>query len=527
MIETSKRQRVLQWLFSRVVLFLFLSGIAGVALSGERALAAAQKPLRPNVLLILADDMGYGDVAALNSDSRIPTPNLDRLASEGLSFTDAHSSGSYCVPSRYGLLTGRYMWRTRLGSGGNLANLAGTLIEPDRITVADMLRSAGYFTGLVGKWHQGIDWKLHDESARDVIRVHPNYQDFGNIDFASAALKGPKDFGFDYSFGTAGSAEMNPAAFIENNRTTIIPTLSSKQAKEKYGQWYGRDDNIVAEGYTMDRLVPTLSNKACEFVETVARERPDQPFFLYYAMTTPHNPIVPNKKFVGKSRAGTYGDFVVEVDHHVGRILRKIADLEIERNTIVIFTSDNGPVNRTKGYRQRWVRGDTGIYGHDSTGPFSGWKAGLQEGGHRVPFFVRWPDKVKPGESCSTTILFNDVLPTLADLLNVELNKDTAEDGESFLKALTGQSRPTSFHEAIVHNHANGTFAIRKGALKLTVKGPKTIEQIPDDDFPVSFTLHNLKKDAEETTDISNDHPELVQKMHALLKQIVEGQKSR
>ncbi|NOX99649.1 MAG: arylsulfatase, partial [Verrucomicrobia bacterium] len=357
---------------------------------------------RPNILIILTDDMGYGDVTALNSDSRIPTPNLDRLAKEGLSFTDAHSSGSYCVPSRYGLLTGRYMWRTRLGSGGNLANFGGTLIEPGRKTIADILHDEGYYTGLVGKWHQGIDWKLHDDkSVREAIQVDPNYQDFQNIDFASPVLKGLNDYGFDYSFATNGSAEMNPCTFIENNRAMLIPTLSSQQAKKKYGEWYGRDDNIIAEGYTMDRLIPTLSKKACDFVEMATRTKPDQPFFLYYAMTTPHNPIVPNKEFVGKSRAGAYGDFVVELDHHVGKLLRKIDELGIEKNTIVIFTSDNGPVNRTKGYREKWVRGDTSIYGHDSNGPFSGWKGGLQEGGHRVPFFVRWPEKIKSGESCA------------------------------------------------------------------------------------------------------------------------------
>jgi arylsulfatase A len=498
-----------------------------VGLTGEDATSAVKSTgQRPNIVLILADDMGYGDVAALNRDSRIPTPNLDRLAGEGLIFTDAHSAGSYCVPSRYGLLTGRYMWRTRLGSGGNLANLAGTLIEPGRKTLADVLRGAGYFTGLVGKWHQGIDWKLRDESAREIIRGHPNYQDFQNIDFASPVLKGPRDFGFDYSFGTAGSAEMNPATFIENNRATVIPTFSSQAAKKKHGEWFGRDDNIVADGYTMDRLVPTLSNKACEFVETATRTRPNQPFFLYYAMTTPHNPIVPNKEFVGTSRAGTYGDFVVELDHHVGRLLRKISELGIDKNTIVIFTSDNGPVNRTKGYRARWVRGDTAVYGHDSNGPFSGWKAGLQEGGHRVPFFVRWPEKVNPGGRCATTILFNDVLPTVAEMLNVNLDENTAEDGQSFFRALTGEASPASFHEAIVHNHSNGTFAIRKGAFKLTVNGPKTIEQVVEDAFPISAELHDLDKDIEETTDVSATHPQMVKEMHALLKKYVREGRS-
>jgi arylsulfatase A-like enzyme len=319
---------------------------------------------------------------------------------------------------------------------------------------------------------------------------------------------------------------MNPSTFIENNRVTVIPTLSSQDAKEKYGEWYGRDDNIIAEGYTMDRLVPTLSKKACDFVETATRTRPGQPFFLYYAMTTPHNPIVPHREFVGSSRAGAYGDFVVELDHHVGRILQKLADLGIEKNTLVIFTSDNGPVDRTRGYRARWVRGDTAIYGHDSNGPFRGWKAGLQEGGHRVPFFVRWPETIKAGGRCSTTIIFNDVLPTLAEMLRVDLDNRTAEDGRSFFKALTGEARPAAFHEAIVHNDSKGTFAIRKGAFKLTVNGPKTTAQVVDDDFPATFTLYNLSKDIEETTDVSRNHPELVKEMHALLKQYVRDGRS-
>ncbi|MDF1740541.1 MAG: arylsulfatase [Verrucomicrobiales bacterium] len=504
----------------RSALLILLAGWLFFA-TGSAADGATQKP---NILIILVDDMGYGDVTALNPGSRIPTPHLDRLAQEGLIFTDAHASGSYCVPSRYGLLTGRYMWRTWLGSGGNLANFAGTLIEPGRKTIANLLEDAGYFTGLVGKWHQGVDWKLHDENERELIQVDPNYQNFAKIDFASPALKGPKDYGFAYSFGTAGSAEMNPAAFLENNRVTVVPTLSSADAVETYGEWYGRDDNIIAKGYTMDQLVPTLSNKACEFVETATRTRPDQPFFLYYAMTSPHNPIVPNAEFTGKSEAGAYGDFVVETDHHVGRILDKLAELGIEKNTLVLFTSDNGPVNRTNGYAEKWVRGDTAVYGHDSTGPFRGWKSNLEEGGHRVPFLVRWPGVIQAGESCSTTIVFNDIIPTLMEMSGRDLDKETAEDGVSFYPALMGEARPESFHEAIVHNQSNGTFAIRQGALKLTVKGPKTVADLLDAAFPgTSFVLYNLSDDIEELNDISREHPEKVTELLALLKRIVQG----
>ncbi|MCA9017668.1 MAG: sulfatase-like hydrolase/transferase, partial [Planctomycetaceae bacterium] len=270
-----------------------------------------------------------------------------------------------------------------------------------------------------------------------------------------------------------------------------------------------------------------LSNKACEFVETAARTHPDQPFFLYYAMTTPHNPIVPNKPFIGKSSAGTYGDFVVELDHHVGRLLKKLNELGIAENTLVIFTSDNGPVDRTKGYRQRWVRGDTQIYGHDSNGPCTGWKGGLEEGGHRVPFLVRWPKTIKAGEQCSTTIVFNDVLPTLAEMFNVKLDDNAAGDGQSFFQALTGASRPVSFHKAIIHNHHNGTFAIRQGPYKLTIRGPKTATEVLDDSVPVTYTLYDLDQDIEETTDIAAKHPEKVRQMHALLKQYVKKGRSK
>ncbi len=272
---------------------------------------------------------------------------------------------------------------------------------------------------------------------------------------------------------------------------------------------------------------PTLSDKACEFVERATRTRPDQPFFLYYAMTSPHNPIVPNPEFTGKSEAGAYGDFVVETDHHVGKILDKLTELGIEKNTLVLFTSDNGPVNRTKGYSKKWVRGDTAIYGHDSTGPFRGWKSNLEEGGHRVPFFVRWPEVIQAGETCPTTIVFNDVLPTFVDVLGIDLDRGTAEDGRSFYAALTGEARPESFHKAIVHNQSNGTFAIRRGALKLTVRGPKSTEELLDDAFPVSsFVLYDLSEDIEESTDISREHPEQVEEMHALLKRIVKDGRS-
>jgi arylsulfatase A-like enzyme len=506
-------------------LFTF-AGSVGLTLTGLSLNSCTQnaEPGKPNIIIILADDMGHGNVEVLNSESRIPTPNLNRLAEEGIIFSDAHTSSAVCTPTRYGLLTGRYSWRTRLKSGV-LGHYAGTLIEPERKTIADILKKEGYYTGMVGKWHLGIDWKLHDESEDKLRRTDPAYFNYENIDFTVPATKGINDYGFDYSFAIAGSAEMNPAAFIENNKVTSPPVYTVEQIKEKNGEWYGRDDNNIAEGYSMEKLVPTFSKKACEFVENAVSSHPGKPFFLYYPLTTPHNPIVPNYEFYGKSKAGAYGDFVFELDHHVGKLMDKLRELGIEQNTIVIFTSDNGAIDITKN-AERWIRGDRYIYGHLSNAPYRGWKTQRYEGGHRVPFFIKWPEKIEPGQTCATTICLNDIFPTLADMLNVKLDNNTAEDGKSFWSVITGKSRPSSFHEAIVHHSYDGQFAIRRGSYKLIIDGPKTPDQFLDDSLPVSYSLYDLSNDIKETTDISENHPELVKELHDLLKKYIKDGRS-
>lgn len=479
---------------------------------------------KPNIIIILADDLGYGSVEVLNRDSKIPTPNLNRLASEGLIFTDAHSASAVCTPTRYGLLTGRYSWRTRL-KAGVLSDYAGTLIEPGRLTIGEMLKQNGYHTGMVGKWHLGLDWKLKDETAKDSMATDPRYSDFDNIDFSSPVTKGINDYGFDYSFAIAGSAEMNPSTFIKNGRVTVVPTLSSEEARETQGEWYGRDNNNIAEGFFLEDLVPTFSEKACEFIEEASQTQPDKPFFLYYPLTSPHNPIIPNKEFLGKSGAGAYGDFIVELDHHIGKLLDKLVELGIDNNTMIIFTSDNGAIDITKN-GERWIRGDRNIYGHMSNAPFSGWKTQRLEGGHHVPFFVRWPEKIKPGDKVSTTICINDIFPTLAEMLEIGLDSNTAEDGRSFFKTFAGTERPVSFHEAIVHHGIDGQFAIRKENYKLMVEGPNTPQQVLDNGTPLSFFLYDVANDIKETTDIAATHPEKVGELHALLKTIIMNDES-
>lgn len=490
------------------------------------SLNSCQQPTqtkKPNIIIILADDMGYGDVQILNSKSKIPSLNLNRLANEGMIFTDAHTPSGVCSPTRYGLLTGRYCWRTRLQSAV-LWDYAGTLIEPGRITIADMLRENGYFTGMVGKWHLGIDWKLKDESAKELMATDIRYSDFDNIDFHSPVTKGINDFGFDYSFAVAGSANMTPFTYLENNRVTDIPVYSTEEIRQKTGEWYASEGH-VAEGFTLERNIPVLSQKACEFIESAVENHPEKPFFLYYPLVSPHTPVVPNKEFMGKSGAGAYGDFVMETDYHIGVLLDKLSDLGINKNTMIIFTSDNGPENDR--VRNMKTKGDQNTYGHEPQSPFRGWKRELLEGGHRVPFFVRWPEKIKAGGQNTTTICLTDIFPTLADLLDVEPDINSAEDGISFFTGITGKNNPVSFHEAIVHHHANGSFAIRKGDYKLIIEGPLKSAEILDDSYPVSFLLYDIKNDSRENNDIMGSNPAIVKEMYEILKKYIRDGRSR
>lgn len=501
------------------------SSLAAITLAGLPMLSCQQesKLTPPNIILILADDMGFGDVEVLNPESRIATPNLDRLATEGIIFTDAHTPSGVCTPTRYGLLTGRYCWRTGLTSGV-LWDYAGCLVEPGRLTLAEMLQNKGYYTGMVGKWHLGIDWALKDDSEIEMMKTDFRYSNFENIDFHSPVSRGINDHGFHYSFAIAGSANMTPFTYIGNNRVTAVPVYSTAQIREKTGEWFGSEGH-VAEGFTLEGNIPVFSAKACEFIETAVRENPGKPFFLYYPLVSPHTPVVPNKEFIGKSGAGAYGDFIMETDFHIGVLMEKLRELGVDRNTMIIFTSDNGPENDQ--VRIAKTKGDPEKYGHISQTPFRGWKRELPEGGHRVPFFIRWPEKIKAGEVCETTIGLTDIFPTLAELLNVELDMNTSEDGVSFLAAFTGKKRPGSFHKAIVHHHANGSFAIRKGNYKLILEGPVLPEQVPGESRPASFLLYDVVKDTTELLDIAESHPEKAEEMHKLLIEFIREGRSR
>ncbi|MDP6042367.1 MAG: arylsulfatase, partial [Candidatus Latescibacteria bacterium] len=352
------------------------------------------KENKPNIIYILADDMGYGDMGCNNPDCKIPTPNLNRLAEEGMRFTDAHAGSSICTPSRYAVLTGRYAWRSRL-KRGIVWEWDGPLIEPDRPTVASVLRDQGYRTACFGKWHLGWDWATLDGT-------HPNDTlPFGDsdaegrrvfglekIDFSQPVKGGPVDRGFDSYFGV-DVPNFPPYAWFEDDHLVNLPT------EEKPKDMYGRHGKACAE-WDLEKMIPEFTRRAVEFVTDQAEK--SEPYFLYFPLTSPHSPIVPNAEFQGRSGIGSYGDFVCEVDWIVGQLMDALDRTGTRDNTLLIFTSDNGPENRTPDDEGVFERARQ--HGHYSMGSLRGLKRDVWEGGHRVPFVASWPAVIPQGSCC-------------------------------------------------------------------------------------------------------------------------------
>jgi arylsulfatase A-like enzyme len=398
----------------------------------------AAEPRTPNIVFILADDLGYGDVGCYNPASKIPTPNIDRLAMEGVRFTDAHSPSAVCTPTRYALLTGRYAWRTRL-QRNVIGPFSQPLISEKQLTVAGLLRDQGYATACIGKWHLGWGWPRPDEKGiRDFTRPIPN---------------GPTTRGFDLYFGT-DVPNYPPYCFLENDRTVGIPSAVAP---------VGRDSFNIAGPMIPDwklvEVLPGLEQRAVDYIENAARG--SKPFFLYLPLTSPHYPVVPATPFAGKSKAGDYGDFVVQTDHVVGNILDALKGSGVMEKTLVILTSDNGP--EITGEVRPGAYDRLKQYGHASMGILRGAKRDAWEGGHRVPFIARWPGKIQAGSSCDETICHVDLMATLAALLDVKLPADAGVDSVNILPALFGGKRQAPLREATVHHSGRGKFAIRRG----------------------------------------------------------------
>lgn len=466
----------------------------------------------PNIIFILADDQGYGDVGALNPESRIKTPHLDRIAKEGMIFTDAHSSSSVCTPTRYSVLTGRYHWRTRLQSGV-LGGFSRPLIAPDRLTVAGLLKEHGYATACLGKWHLGMDWPLKDgEIADDGGDFSGGYKDGWKVDYAARIQNGPVDVGFDYFFGISASLDMPPYVYIENDRATEPATV--EKAFHRKGP--------AGKNFEAVDVLPRITEKAVEYIGKRAKAAADgNPFFIYFPLNAPHTPILPTPEWQGKSGINDYADFVMQVDASVGDVLEALDKHDLAENTLIIFTTDNGCSPAAK-------IDELIAAGHHPSYIYRGHKADIFEGGHRVPFLARWPAKVKPGSRSDLLVCQADLMATCAEIVGVELPANAGEDSVSFLPILLGKGLRL-VREDVVHQSIGGSFAIRKGKWKLNLcpgsggwseprPGRADLSDLPP------FQLYDLSADPGEENNAQAEHPEVVEELKSLLaKHIANG----
>ncbi len=473
-------------------------GLAFLAISASLLILpsarAADKAPPPNILLILADDLGYGDPACFNAKSKIKTPNLDGLAREGMRFTDAHASGAVCVPSRYGLLTGRYPFRIQ----GNRNPAKGPLIDKDRATIASLLRGKGYATAMIGKWHQGFEGG--DAFAYDKV-----------------LRGGPVDHGFESFFGQHASLDIPPYFFIDNDRcvqaaTKTIAASSTPGWSPIQGAFWR--EGAIAPDFKHADVMPTYTRKAIEFLERRGKGKEEKPFFLYFACTAPHTPWLPRQAFQEKSKAGLYGDFVEDLDDAIGQVLAALKKAGLADNTLVIFTSDNGPV---------WYPADVEKYGHAANAGWRGMKGDALEGGHRMPFIARWPGKIAANATCDETICFTDLLATFAALTGTELPADAGEDSYNLLPLLRSEKHDKPLREATVVESSRGFLTIRQGEWKLIPKlgsggFTKPAEEKPKEGEPAG-QLYNLADDPGETKNLYADKPEIVKRLTALLEQ--------
>ncbi len=468
---------------------------------GASALLAAscktqpETPRKPNIIFILADDMGYGDIQRLNSDSKVPTPNLDKLCDDGMYFTDAHSNSAVSSPTRYGILTGRYCFRSSLKKGV-LNGYSAPLIETDRPTVASVLKNNGYQTACIGKWHLGLGWQIPD-SARKAAE--------NNVLFDRELSFTPNDVGFDYSYIIPASLDMPPYVYIEN-RTVTDPQMKDieKSGNERGLFWRG---GKIAQSFSIEGCLDRLAEKAGQYLTKQSAEK--QPFFLYLPLTAPHTPWLPAERFRGTSGAGTYGDFVAHVDFVVGQIVATLDRLGMSDNTMIVFTSDNGA---------DWRPEDKEKYPHEANYIYRGRKSDAWDAGHRVPFIVKYPAMVKSGKSSSALVCLTDVTATLADVTGASVPEGAAGDSESFLQALKGSN---AGRKEAVHHSINGSFAVRQGKWKLVNCSGSGGWSAKDDPALPPVQLYDMEADPGETVNLYDQNPQKAEELKALLASII------
>lgn len=496
-----------------------------------------QGPKYPNIVLIYADDLGIGDVQVYNPEKgKIPTPHLDRLAGEGMRFTDAHSSSGVCSPSRYTLLTGRYHWRSRLQKG--IVNLyESPLITPDRLTIAGLAKQKGYHTACIGKWHLGWNWPI-PEGKKDLfssgernVKATDAHREVWREAFSQKITGGPTAVGFDEYFGT-DVPNWPPYCFIENDQTIGIP--SEFGAGNLFGKNQASLQGPSLKDWQLKKILPTLADRSIDFIERMANSK--EPFLLYLPLTAPHTPLSVNKEWQGKSGLGLYADLVMETDEVVGRVLEALKKNGLTDNTIVFFSSDNGcapyvgnttleEATDTTFRNWTWGRNTKGELpaaameekGHYSSAWFRGYKSDAWEGGHRIPLMVRWPGKVNPGTVSSKLVHQADIFATIAEILETTLPPDAGEDGFSLLPLLAGGEKPV--RENAVSTSSMGIPALRMGALKLIMGAGSGGWSPGGDGEPVQ--LYDLEKDPGETTNLARQMPDRVSEMSNLMEKII------
>ena len=395
---------------------------------------------KPNIVYILADDMGYGDVSCLNPESKIRTESMDRMAAEGMAFHDAHSSSAVCTPSRYSILTGRYNWRSGMKEGV-LFGFDGPLIEENRETMASFLGKRGYNTACIGKWHLGWNWTLNSDDPED-------------IDFTAPISNGPATRGgFDYYYGIIASLDMAPYVYVENEQITAVPDRVTEDTEKRFWRKGPTGSDFVHED-----VLPNFTKRACNYIEEQAEA--GNPFYLYFPLPAPHTPILPTPEFQGKSGTNEYGDFCLMCDDLVGQIMDSLEKAGVADNTILVFTSDNGcsPMADFE---------ELAVCGHNPSYVFRGHKADIYEGGHRIPLLIRWPEGIKAGSISDETVCLADMFATVADILGEKLPDNMAEDSVSNLPVWQGKELAAPLREATVHHSVNGSFSIRQGRWKL------------------------------------------------------------
>ncbi len=484
---------------------------------------------KPNIVLILADDLGYGDVSCYNSEAKVSTLNIDQLASSGMRFTDAHSPSTVCTPTRYSLLTGRMAFRN--GMKGVFTGAGGPcLIKADRLTLPGLLRSQGYTTAMFGKWHVGMtfydkDGKAIDKNGLDAVK---------RIDYSQPISGGPIDRGFDHFFGTACCPTTDWLyAYIDGDKIPVPPTrIVDREPLPKHP--YSRDNRpgMIAPGFDLEEVDMVFLQKSLEFLESHKKQSPDKPFFLFHSAQAVHLPSFAGRAFKGKTGAGPHGDFIFELDYIVGRLAKKLDQLGYGENTLLIFTSDNGPevptvINMRKTHQ------------HDGARPWRGVKRDQWEGGHRVPFIARWPKRIEAGSTSEQTICLTDLMATCATLTGTTIPRDAAEDSFDILPALLGQAGDKPIREYTLHQTISLALAIRHGDWKYLDhkgsggnnyerKGEWGLKQfaLPEHAPDAPGQLYNLANDPGETTNLYNEHPKIIKMLKAKLEAFKTGGRS-